>query len=142
MWCATQALNGLIGCGVPQDWASHQIGHELTALYGIDHGRTLAVVMPRVLRHQKARKREKLLQYAARVWGLLDGAPEDRIEEAILRTERFFQSLGIGTRKADHGVPAEAAKLVAERLAVRNALIGEHADLGRKEVEEILTVGD
>lgn len=142
MWCATQALNGLIGCGVPQDWASHQIGHELTALYGIDHGRTLAVVMPRVLRHQKARKREKLLQYAARVWGILDGSEDDRIEQAVVRTERFFQSLGVGTRKADYQIPAEAAKLVAERLAARGALIGEHMDLGRKEVEEILAMGD
>ena len=70
MWCATQALNGLIGCGVPQDWTTHMIGHELTALYGIDHAQSLALVLPGTLRHQRQRKRAKLLQYAQRVWNL------------------------------------------------------------------------
>lgn len=138
MWCATQALNGLIACGVPQDWASHMIGHELTAIYGIDHGQTLAVVMPRVMRHQRARKRVKLLQYAARVWGLSDGDEDARIDAAIARTEGFFRSLGVSTSLADYGVPAEAGTLVAQRLAERGARIGEHMDLGPKEVAEIL----
>jgi NADP-dependent alcohol dehydrogenase len=141
MWCATLGLNGLIGCGVPQDWASHMIGHELTALYGIDHGRTLALVAPLVMRHQRDRKRQKLLQYGARVWGLTDGDEKSRIDGAIARTEAFFQSLGVSTRLADHGVPAEAAALVAQRLADRKMLLGEHQDLGRKEVEAILTMG-
>ncbi len=70
MWCATQALNGLIGCGVPQDWTTHMIGHELTALYGVDHAQSLAIVLPGVLQHQKDRKRAKLLQYSDRVWGM------------------------------------------------------------------------
>lgn len=138
MWCATHGLNGLIACGVPQDWASHMIGHELTALYGVDHGRTLALVMPRMMRHQRARKREKLLQYAARVWNLRDGDEEQRIDEAIARTGAFFQQLGVSTTLADHGVPPEAAGLVAQRLADRGLKLGEHEDLGSAEVEEIL----
>lgn len=141
MWCATLALNGLIACGVPQDWASHMIGHELTALYGIDHGRTLALVMPRVMRHQRERKRQKLLQYAARVWGLTDGDESSRIDRAIAKTEEFFQSLGVSTRLADHGVPPAAAALVARRLADRKMLVGEHQDLGPQEVEAILAMG-
>jgi NADP-dependent alcohol dehydrogenase len=73
MWAATQALNGLISCGVPQDWTTHSIGHELTALYGIDHALSLAIVMPAVWRHQRSRKEKKLLSYAERVLGIRAG---------------------------------------------------------------------
>jgi NADP-dependent alcohol dehydrogenase len=139
MWCATNALNGWIGCGVPQDWASHMIGHELTALYGMDHGQTLAVVMPRVMRHQRARKGAKLLQYAARVWQLTGGPEEERIDKAIAQTAAFFRSLGTPTELADYGVPSEVGGLVSQRLAARNMRLGEHEDIGRKEVEEILS---
>jgi NADP-dependent alcohol dehydrogenase len=141
MWCATQALNGLIGCGVPQDWASHMIGHELTALYGPDHAQSLAIVLPAVLRHQQHRKRAKLLQYAARVWALHDGPEDDRVDQAIEKTEQFFRSLGVGTRLADYNIPAEAAQLVAKRLAGRGMKLGEHQDLGEKEIREILVLG-
>jgi NADP-dependent alcohol dehydrogenase len=138
MWSATQALNGLIGCGVPQDWATHMIGHELTAFYGIDHARSLAVVLPGLLRCQKSRKRAKLLQYGERVWGLRDGDEDARIEQAIDKTERFFQSLGVKTRLADYQIPREAVSLVAARFAKRGTKLGEHQDLGEKEVQEIL----
>ena len=83
MWCATQALNGVIGCGVPQDWATHMIGHELTALYGIDHAQSLAVVMPSLLSHQKERKRDKLLRFARRVWNLQGDDQEKLIDGGI-----------------------------------------------------------
>ncbi len=138
MWCATQALNGLIGCGVPQDWATHMIGHELTACYGIDHAQSLALVLPGVLRCQKQRKRAKLLQYADRVWGLRDGDDDARVEQAIDKTEQFFRSLGVGTRLADYQIPRQAVGLVAARLAKRGMKLGEHQDLGEKEVQEIL----
>jgi NADP-dependent alcohol dehydrogenase len=140
MWCATQALNGLISCGVPQDWASHMMGHELTALYGIDHAQSLAVVLPGVLRHQKNRKLAKLLQYAERVWGLCNGDDDARAEQAIDRTEQFFRSLGVGTRLSDYHIPHEAIELVASRLAKRRMKLGEHQDLEEKEVREILTL--
>ncbi|MDJ8954128.1 iron-containing alcohol dehydrogenase, partial [Clostridium perfringens] len=74
------------------------IGHELTALYGIDHARTLAVVMPHLLRVQGAQKREKLVQFAERVWGITAGSAEDKAEAAIQRMEAFFESLGVPTR--------------------------------------------
>ncbi len=145
MWCATQALNGLIGCGVPQDWTTHIIGHELTALYGIDHAQSLAVVAPGVWRHQRQRKRAKLLQYADRVVaGTLHvpppaGQDEDaRIDQAIAATEQFFGSLGAGTRLSDYSIPADAPDVVAARLAKRHIRLGEHGDLGEKEVREIL----
>ncbi len=104
VWCATNALNGLVGAGVPQDWATHMIGHELTAMFGIDHAQTLAIVLPSLWRIRTAKKHEKLLQYARRVWEI-DEADEDKaISMAILKTEDFFESLGIKTKLSAYGV--------------------------------------
>ncbi len=142
MWCATVGLNGLLGCGVAsQDWATHMIGHELTALYGIDHGRTLAVIMPAVHRHQIARKQKRLAQYAARVWHITQGDAAARAAQAIDKTEAFFRSVGVPTRLSEYGIDAvEAGRQVAERLATRGVLIGEFGDLGPKEVREIVAL--
>ncbi|MCP4158506.1 MAG: iron-containing alcohol dehydrogenase [Deltaproteobacteria bacterium] len=107
MWCATNALNGLIGAGVPQDWTTHLIGHELTAFFGIDHGTTLAILQPSVWKHTKDQKKGKLLQYADRIWGLTEGEPEDIIEEAINKTRNFFETLGINTKLNSYGVKSE-----------------------------------
>lgn len=107
VWCATMALNGLIGAGVPQDWTTHMIGHELTARFGIDHGQTLAVIQPAVWQVRKTQKREKLLQYAERVWGLRDGDEETRIDAAIDNTREFFESLGVKIRLSQYGVKRE-----------------------------------
>jgi len=104
VWCATMALNGLIGAGVPQDWTSHMIGHEVTALFHIDHGRTLAVLLPSVLMVLKEQKRAKLLQYAERVWKISEGSEDLRIEEAITKTRKFFESLGVKTHLADYDI--------------------------------------
>ena len=98
MWVATQALNGLIGAGVKQDWATHAIGHELTAKYGIDHARTLAIVFPAMLKERRVQKRAKLLQYATRVLGLTEGTEDERIDAAIARVEAFFEGLEIPVR--------------------------------------------
>ena len=87
------ALNGLIGSGVPQDWSTHMIGHELTALYNIDHAQTLAIVLPSMLTVRKEAKREKLLQFATRVWQLTDGDDDTRIDAAIAKTRAFFESV-------------------------------------------------
>ena len=89
MWTAAMALNGLIAAGVPQDWATHLIGHELTALHGIDHAQTLAIVLPPMLRLRRESKRAKLLQYAERVWQLTAGSEDERIDQAIQKTQDF-----------------------------------------------------
>ncbi len=104
MWAASLALNGLIGRGVPQDWSTHAIGHQLTALHGLDHAQSLAVVLPSLLREQAAQKQEKLAQFAERVWHSSREDKALRIEEAIIRTEQFFQQMGVGTRLADYGL--------------------------------------
>jgi NADP-dependent alcohol dehydrogenase len=130
MWAATLALNGLIGAGVPQDWATHMIGHELTARYDIDHARTLAVILPSLLRERREAKRAKLLQYAERVWQITDGTDDERVEAAIVRTETFLESLGIKTRMADYGIHADAIDgLVAQLKAHGMTALGEHRDI-------------
>lgn len=102
MWCCTMALNGLIQKGVPNDWAIHAMGHELTALYGIDHARTLAIIAPRHYQYFLENKKEKLAQYGERVWGITEGSLEEKAKAAIEKTEEFFQSLGIGTHLSDY----------------------------------------
>jgi NADP-dependent alcohol dehydrogenase len=130
MWTATLALNGLIGAGVPQDWATHMVGHELTALYNLDHAQTLAVVLPAMLRVRRDAKRAKLLQYAERVWNIHDGSEDERIDAAIARTEAFFRSVGVGTRLPDYQLGAEAIEPVLKALeAHRMVKLGERRDV-------------
>lgn len=139
VWAATTALNGWISVGVPQDWATHVIGHELTALHGIDHARTLAVVLPSLLQVERTAKRAKLLQYAERVWDLRDGSEDARIDAAIARTRAFYESLGIKTRLADYQVPAATAAEVARRLAARGlTAFGDRGLITPAKVEQIL----
>ena len=118
VWSATMALNGIIGTGVPQDWTTHMIGHELTALFGIDHGQTLAIVYPAVLEIRRTQKRAKLLQYAERVWLIANGSEEEKITLAINKTREFFESLGIKTRLSQYGVTADRIPAVVEQLKV------------------------
>jgi NADP-dependent alcohol dehydrogenase len=130
MWVATLALNGLIGAGVPQDWATHMIGHELTVAHGIDHARTLAIVLPSLLNVQREHKRAKLLQYAARVWQITEGDEKQRIDEAIERTAQFFESLGVNTRLAAYGLGREAIPpLLAQLEAHGMTAIGEQHNI-------------
>ena len=139
MWCATLALNGLIGAGVPQDWATHMIGHELTALHGIDHARTLAIVLPALLNDRRESKRAKLLQYAERVWGLREGDEEARISAAIERTRAFFESLGVPTRLGAYGLGAEHVDAVVAQLEAHGMVkLGEQRDITPEVARRIL----
>jgi NADP-dependent alcohol dehydrogenase len=139
MWAATMALNGLIGQGVPQDWATHMIGHEITALYGLDHAQTLAVVLPALLRQQRASKRDKLLQYGRRVWQLQHQDEERLIDDAISHTRAFFEQMGVPTRLADYGIKADAVdKLVAKLVANGMLKLGEHGDISPAVSKQIL----
>ncbi|MBQ4812017.1 iron-containing alcohol dehydrogenase [Pseudoalteromonas luteoviolacea] len=116
MWSATMALNGLIGAGVPQDWATHMIGHEITAVYGLDHAQTLAIILPRMMAEQKEAKRDKLLQYAERVLGLDITDEDSAMTSAIELTEQFFHSVQMKTRLSDYGIGEEAVDKITEQL--------------------------
>jgi NADP-dependent alcohol dehydrogenase len=116
VWCATMALNGLIGAGVPQDWTTHMIGHELTAMFGIDHGKTLAILQPSIWKLRKEQKREKLLQYAERVWNITEGEEDARIDKGINKTREFFESLGVRTHLSEYGVSADKVDDIVSAL--------------------------
>jgi NADP-dependent alcohol dehydrogenase len=138
MWTATLALNGLIGAGVPQDWATHMLGHELTALHGLDHAQTLAVLLPAMLQVRREEKREKLLQYADRVWGLRTGDQDARIDQAIKYTRQFFESMQVSTRLSDYGIGSDAIPaLVAQLQRHGMTALGEHQNLDIKRSQQV-----
>lgn len=138
MWSATLALNGLIGMGVPQDWATHGIGHELTAYHGIDHARTLAVVLPGMMQIRRRQKEAKILQYGERIWGITSGSTDERIDRAIEKTVVFFESLEIPTRLADYQVPAETIDRIVARFEQRGTRMGETREIDSAETRRIL----
>lgn len=127
MWAATMALNGLIGAGVPQDWATHMIGHELTGGHGIDHARTLSIVLPAVMKVCRDAKREKLLQYAERVWNITDGDEATRINRAIELTEQFFELMEVPTRLSQVDLGEADIDGLIEKLTQHGMVtLGEH----------------
>lgn len=130
MWAATMALNGLIAAGVPQDWSTHLVGHELTAQFGLDHAQTLAVLLPSMLQVRRDSKRAKLLQYADRVWGITEGSEDERITQAIEKTRAFFENLGVKTRLSGYGISADAVDGLVQQLQVHGMTqLGEHQDV-------------
>lgn len=140
MWCCTMALNGLIQKGVPTDWAVHAMGHELTALFGIDHARTLAIIAPSHYRYNFGSKKEKLAQYGKRVWGITSGTAEEIAEAAIVRTEEFFHSLEIKTTLSEYTENYEGtARKISERFTARGWVgLGEYKTLKPSDVEKIV----
>jgi NADP-dependent alcohol dehydrogenase len=116
MWSATMALNGLIGAGVPQDWSTHMLGHEITALYGLDHAQTLAIVLPRMMHAMRQQKEAKLLQYAERIWGISEQDNDTTINLAIEKTEAFFHSVNMPTRFKDYQLGEEIVDAIVEQL--------------------------
>jgi len=141
MWAATMALNGLIGAGVPQDWATHNIGHELTALHGIDHAQTLCIVLPGIMKLKRENKKEKILQYGERVWKITEGTEDDRIDATIQKTVEFFESVGIKTKLADYGAGSEIISKITDRFVKRGIKgIGERGDLTIEDMKKILEI--
>ncbi|HBL77833.1 MAG: aldehyde reductase [Bacteroidetes bacterium GWF2_42_66] len=138
MWSATMALNGLIGVGVPQDWATHMIGHELTAFHGIDHGRTLCIVLPGIMKVFADQKKEKIIQLGERVFKVQGRTDEQKIENTISAVVYFFESVGVPTRLPEYGVPAETIDRICARFEKRGYKIGEKANIGPKEIRMIL----
>ena len=140
MWSCTMALNGLIQKGVPGDWAVHMMGHELTALFGIDHARTLAVIAPSHYKYNFEAKKEKLAQYGERVWNITEGSIDDKAYAAIEKTEAFFQGLGIDTKLSDYTEDYEGtAEEISKRFTARGWKgLGENQDLSPDKVEKIV----
>lgn len=139
MWAATMALNGIIAVGVPQDWATHMIGHELTALHGLAHGETLAIVYPAMMEVMFEQKKEKMAQYAERVWGITEGGADERARKSIAKTEEFFKSLGIKTHLKEYGIGDESFETICTRFTERRWVkMGERGELTPELVLEVL----
>jgi NADP-dependent alcohol dehydrogenase len=130
MWTATLALNGLIGAGVPSDWAPHMIGHEVTALHGLDPAQALAIILPTMLSLRRESRRAKLLQYADRVWNIREGSEEQRIEAAITKTRDFFESMQVKTRLSAYQITKEDIPALLAQLEKHGMVkLGEHGDV-------------
>ena len=138
MLTATMGLNGFIAMGVVQDWSTHKIGHELTALCGLDHGVTLAIVYPGVMDIMRREKEVKLLQYGERVFGITEGTVDERIDKAIAATEEFFKSVGMKIRLSDYGIGEDIVQTIVTRLRERGWNVGEKEIVTPEKVEEIL----
>lgn len=138
MLTATMALNGFIAMGTPQDWATHMIGHELTAFKGITHGVSLAIVYPSMLQVMINDKMDKLVQYAERVWGITDGTPEEKAKAAIKKTEQFFRSVNIPTKLSEVDVYEDTVKDIVFRFKERNIKLGEKQNIDYTVIERIL----
>jgi NADP-dependent alcohol dehydrogenase len=140
MWCCTMALNGLLNKGVPVDWATHSIGHELTALYNIDHARTLAIIGPNLYRALFDTKKEKLAQYGERVWNITEGNVEEKANQALEKTVSFFLLLGMKTKISDYIADYKnTANFIVNRFAERGwVAMGEKQNVTLEKVKEIV----
>ena len=139
MLSATMGLNGFIAMGVPQDWATHMIGHEITALTGLTHGHSLVVVLPAVMDVMRQQKGDKILQYGERVWNITEGSSDERINKTIAATEQFFRSLGLQTRLSELNIGKEVAEQIVLRFKERGTLLGENSNIDYLTVEKILS---
>lgn len=138
MWCSAQALNGTLSRGVPCDWTTHNIGHALTAMYGLVHAETVAIVLGGLWHSQLGRKKEKLIQYGKRIWNL-KGDADAIAEKAIIKTELFFETLGVSTRLSDYGLNSmEVAEKISLKFANNKAKLGEHHDIDHEQIKNIL----
>lgn len=138
MLSATMGLNGFIAMGVTQDWCTHMIGHELTALHGLTHGATLAIVFNGTLRTLRTQKKDKILQYGERIWNITEGNEEARIDKTIEKTEAFFQSLGLSTRLSEENIPESTILEIERRFNERHAAFGEAGNVDGAMARKIL----
>lgn len=138
MLSATLALNDMIRMGVTQDWATHMIGHELTALHGLTHGATLAIVINGTLRVLRDQKRGKLLQYGERIFGIMGGTEQERIDRTIAANEEFFRSLGLATHLSEEGIGDESIAEVERRFNAAGVAHGEGANVDGAMARRIL----
>lgn len=138
MWASTWALNWWIGQGVPQDWATHTIGHEITAFYGLDHAQTLAIILPGLMTVMQKEKRKKILALGSEVFGIREASDKAAIDRTIGEVERFFEQVGVKTRLSDYHLGDEAIEKVTHRMSERQWVLGECKNITPEKVREIL----
>jgi NADP-dependent alcohol dehydrogenase len=138
-WCSSIALSGIVSAGVPQDWTTHMIGHEMTALFGLDHARTLAIVQTSLWKHRKTQKQAKLAQFAERVWGVTEGSESEKANQAIKKTEAFFRSLGMKTTLSENELSeSDIPKVIASLEKHGMTALSETGDFTLADAEAVL----
>ncbi|MDA3863946.1 MAG: iron-containing alcohol dehydrogenase [Deltaproteobacteria bacterium] len=137
MWCATNALNRTLGVGVVQDWSTHMIAHELTALFKLDHARALSLILPSLLRIQKEEKADKLYLYGKEIWNL-KGTKNTVIKEAINKTEEFFRNMDVKTRISEYDIPQKELQIIPALFKERGIKLGENKDIDAEKIAKIL----
>jgi NADP-dependent alcohol dehydrogenase len=138
MICATMGLNGFVAMGVPQDWATHMIGHEITALTGTTHGQTLVLVLPRLMNVMREQKADKIVQFGERVFGIAEGTKDERIDNTIAATKAFFKSLNLATEFEELSIGSDVLDEIVRRFKQRGTLLGENSNIDFAVVEKIL----
>ncbi len=136
--CATMALNGFTSMGVSQDWATHMIGHEITALHGLTHGHTLAIILPGTMTVMKEQKWDKILQLGERVFKITNGDEAMRVDQTIQETEQFFRSLGLETKLHEVGIGEETILKIKNRFLKEETVLGEAQNIDGNITEQIL----
>lgn len=140
MWCATQALNGLIGCGVIGDWSTHRTSHVLTAIFGLIHAEAIAVLLPAVWKYEFASKVDKLAMMAENIWDIKKGSKKQKAAAAIERTVKFFHSVGMPTKLSDYNITRKDTTKIVDRFTQTGLVLGENQDIGAAAVEKILKI--
>lgn len=140
MWASTWALNGWIACGVPEDWATHMIGHEITSFFGLDHAQTLAIVLPGVMTVLKEQKARKISRLGKEVFGIQASSTDELIEKTIKAVENFFETMEVKTHLSDYGLGDDAVEKVSNRLAQRGWKLGECQNITADVVRKILEI--
>lgn len=138
MWAASNALNSWIGQGVPQDWSSHRIGYSLTALFGLDHAQTLAVILPGVMEYKKREKREKILSLGLSVFNIMPGIESEMVDKTIDAVEDFFRAMGFSTRLSEFGIRENDLESLVQHVREMDWKLGEHADIDWQAARDIL----
>ena len=138
MLCATMALNGFTAMGVTQDWATHLIGHEITALHGVTHGQTLAIVLLGTMQVMREQKRKKLLQFGSRVFNITETTENQRIDKTIAACEQFFRNMGLATKLHELNIGVETIATIKARFLSRGTQLGECDNIDGYVTEEIL----
>lgn len=140
MWAATNALNGWIGQGVPQDWSSHRIGYAVTAQFGLDHAETLAVLLPGVMAYMKKEKEERILRLGEKIFRITEGTTENRVEDTIRACESFFREMGLQTRLGDYGIGEADLDNLVSQVKQRDWHLGEHGNIDWRVARDILAL--
>ncbi|MCL2412718.1 MAG: iron-containing alcohol dehydrogenase [Bacteroidales bacterium] len=138
MFCATMALNRIISMGVSQDWSTHMIAHEITALHNTTHGQALVLIFPSLMQVMKEQKQGKILQYGERIWGITEGSTEEKIQKTIAKTEEFFRSLGLATKLSELNIGQDSIDKIVARFEANGKVFGENENITSAVVKQIL----